>query len=145
MQYILWTRSHRQAQELKIWRCHLRVLDTESDEQLLMCSFHIVCVCAESLQSCLTLYDHMDYSLPGSSVHGILQARILEWVAMPSSRGSSWPRNRTRISCIVSCIVSCIAGRVFTTEPLGKPLFLDKIGLSFSWKWGEQVFVAEVW
>ena len=37
---------------------------------------------------------------PGSSVHGILQARILEWVAMPSSRGSSWPRDRTCVSCI---------------------------------------------
>ena len=41
-------------------------------------------------QSCLTLCDPMTYILPGSSVHGILQARILEWVAMPSSRGSSW-------------------------------------------------------
>ena len=40
-------------------------------------------------QVCLTLCDPMDYSPPGSSVHGILQARILEWVAMPSSRGSS--------------------------------------------------------
>ena len=48
---------------------------------------------AKSLQSCLTLYDPMDCSLPGSSVHGILQARILEWVAMPSSRGSSQPRD----------------------------------------------------
>ena len=44
---------------------------------------------AKSLQSCLTLCDLVDYSLPGFSVHGILQARILEWVAMPSSRGSS--------------------------------------------------------
>ena len=40
-------------------------------------------------QSCLTLCDPMDYSLPGSSAHGILQARILEWVAIPFSRGSS--------------------------------------------------------
>ena len=48
-----------------------------------------VCVQAKSLQLCLTLCDAMDCSLPGSSVHGILQARILEWVAMPSSRGSS--------------------------------------------------------
>ena len=46
-------------------------------------------VLAKSLQSCLTLCDSMDCSLPGSSVHGILQARILEWVAMPSSRESS--------------------------------------------------------
>ena len=50
--------------------------------------------------------DPVDCSLPGSSVHGILQARILEWVAISYSRGSSRPRNRTR--------VSCIAGRFFT-------------------------------
>ena len=52
-------------------------------------------------------------SLPGSSVHGILQIRILEWVASPFSRGSSHPRDRTQ--------VSCIAGRFFTAEPLGRP------------------------
>ena len=46
------------------------------------------CVCAKLLQLCSTLCGPMDYSLPGFSVHGILQARILEWVAMPSSRGS---------------------------------------------------------
>ena len=48
---------------------------------------------AKSLRLCLTLCDPMDCSPPGSSVHGIIQARILEWVAMPSSRGSSWPRD----------------------------------------------------
>ena len=47
---------------------------------------------AKSLQLCLTLCDPMDCSPPGSSVHGILQARILEWVAMPTSRGSSGPK-----------------------------------------------------
>ena len=57
-------------------------------------------------QSCLTLFDPMDCSLLGSSVHGILQARILEWVAIPFSRGSSRSRYRTQ--------VSCIAGRFFT-------------------------------
>ena len=45
----------------------------------------------------MTLYDPMDCSQPGSPVHGILQARILEWVAIPFSRGSSWPRDRTCI------------------------------------------------
>ena len=50
-------------------------------------------------QSCLTLWDPIDCSLPGSSVHGILQARKLEWVAISFSRGSSWPRDRTGISC----------------------------------------------
>ena len=65
--------------------------------------------CAKSLQLCLTLYDPMDYSPPGSSDHGILQARILEWAAISSSRGSSWPRDKTHIS-----YVSPIAGRIFT-------------------------------
>ena len=57
-------------------------------------------------QSCPTVCDPMDCSLPGSSVHGIFQARILEWVAIPFSRGSSWPRDQTWDSCI--------AGRFFT-------------------------------
>ena len=48
-----------------------------------------VCVHAKSLQSYLTLYGPIDYTPPGSSVHGILQARILEWATMPSSRDSS--------------------------------------------------------
>ena len=52
-------------------------------------------------QSCLTLCDHMDFKSPGSSVHGILQARILEWVAISFSRGSSWPRDQTWDSCII--------------------------------------------
>ena len=54
---------------------------------------HMFCVCATSLQSCLTLCNSMNWGPPGSSVHGILQARILEWVAMPSSRGSSQPED----------------------------------------------------
>ena len=58
--------------------------------------------CAKLLQSRPTLNNPMDCSLPGSPVHGILQARILEWVAMPSSGGSSQPRDQTCIS-LVSC------------------------------------------
>ena len=54
----------------------------------------------------------MDYSLPGSSVRGILQARVLEWVAIPSSRGSSQLRDGTRVSCVF-----CSAGGFFTAEP----------------------------
>ena len=72
---------------------------------------------AKLLQSCPTLWDPMDCSPPGSSVHGILQARILEWVAISSSRGSSPPRDQ---KCI--CCVSCIAGGFFTAEPPGKSL-----------------------
>ena len=76
------------------------------------------CVCAQSLQSCPTLCDTSDCSPPGSSVHGILQSRTLEWVAMPSSRVSSQPRDWTCISCS-----SCIAGGFFTAEPPEKPKY----------------------
>ena len=54
----------------------------------------------KATQSCLTLCDPMDCSLSGFSVHGIFQARILEWVAIPFSRGSSQPRDQTQVSCI---------------------------------------------
>ena len=66
---------------------------------------------AKSLQSCPTLCDPIDGSPPGSSVDGILQARILEWVAMSSSRGSSQLRDQTRVS-----YVSCIGNGFFTTN-----------------------------
>ena len=75
------------------------------------------CVCAESLQSCPTLCNHMDYSLLGSLVHGILQARVLKWLAMLSSRKFSRPRNQTHIS-----YVSCIARWVlYHQHRLGSP------------------------
>ena len=69
---------------------------------------------AKSLQSCLTLCNPMDCIPPGSSVHGILQARILDWVAMLSSRVSSQPRHWTYLSC-----VSCICRQILA--PPGKP------------------------
>ena len=55
---------------------------------------------SEVAQSCLTLCNHMDCSLPGSSIHGIFQATVLEWVAISFSRGSSQPRDRTQVSRI---------------------------------------------
>ena len=58
------------------------------------------------IQSCLTLCDPMDCSSPGSSVHGVIQAKILEWVAISFSKGSSRPKDGTQISCT--------AGRFFT-------------------------------
>ena len=61
-----------------------------------------MCVCLVP-QSCLTLCDPMDCNSPDSSVHGILQARILEWVAMPSSRGSSQPRADLLFIFLSSC------------------------------------------
>ena len=55
---------------------------------------------SEVPQSCLTLCNPMDSNLPGSAVHGIFQARILEWAVISFSRGSSQPRDQTRVSCI---------------------------------------------
>ena len=63
---------------------------------------------------CLTLCDHMDYSPPGSSVHGILQARILEWVSMPSSRGSPDPEIKPE-----SPVSPALAGRFLPLSHLG--------------------------
>ena len=68
-------------------------------------------MCVLVAQSCPTLCNSMDCSSPGSCLHGLLQARILEWVAIPFSRGSSQPRDQTQ--------VFCMAGRLFTTEPQG--------------------------
>ena len=62
-------------------------------------------------QSCPTLWDPMDCNPSGSSAYGILQARILEWIAIPFSRGYSWPRDRTHISCS-----PCMAGKFFITS-----------------------------
>ena len=73
-------------------------------------------------QLCLTFCDHMDCSLQASSVRGILQASVLKWVAISSSRGSSQPRDQT--------YVSCMTGRFFTAEPLGKPpiyIYIQKL------------------
>ena len=74
-----------------------------------------VCVCVLS-GSVMSDWDPMDYSLPGSSVHGIFEVRILEWVAISYTRDSPQPRDQTHVSR-----VSCITGAFFTTAPPGKP------------------------
>ena len=74
------------------------------------------------VQSCLTLQDPIDCSPWGSSVHGILQARILEWVTISSSKGSSQPKDGTQ--------ASCIAGRLFTvwaTKEVTRHLLKNRI------------------
>ena len=73
-------------------------------------------MCVLSLQSYPTLCNPVDCSPPGSSAHGVLQARILEWVAISSSRGSSQPRDWTHVFCI-----SYIGRWILTTLPPGKP------------------------
>ena len=82
-------------------KSNLLCLNSFKQVQLSFSSWEAVqiqCRHGKFLQSCLTLCNPMDHSVPGSSVHGMLQARILEWVAMPSSRGSSQPRDRTQVS-----------------------------------------------
>ena len=107
-----------------------------------------MCMHSKSCQSCLILCDPMDSSFSGSSVHGILQARILDCVAMPSSRGCSQPRDWTHISCI-----SCTAGWFFIAEMLGRIMlsvqfpiivFLTLISLSLRCKplWPSQPITA---
>ena len=80
-----------------------------------------VLVCVLVTQLCLTLWEPMDWDLPGSSVHGILQARILEWVAISFSRRSSWPRDRTHLG-----LLHC--RQILYHLPPGKPTV-----------WGERV------
>ena len=100
-----------------VWLNHFAVQQKLTHCKSIMCS---------NAQSCPALCDPMDYIL--SSVHGIFQARIQELVAISSSRGSSRPRDWTRLWC--SALVSRFfpdtweaPGRFFTTEPRGGPLF----------------------
>ena len=73
---------------------------------------------SEVTQLCLTLCNPLDCNLPGSPAHGIIQAWILEWVAILFSRGSSWPRDWTQ--------VSCIAGRLFTIWATKESIYINK-------------------
>ena len=80
----------------------------------------------------------MDCSPPGSSVHGISQAKILEWVAVPFTRGSSWPRDWT--------CTSCIAGGILITEPPSNPIKLhgpqqskSTLAVPSTNTWGQQI------
>ena len=108
-----WAATYGVAQS----RTRLKWLSSSSSK-LYELFIYFVGVCAQLLQSCLTLCDPMNCNPPGLSVHGISQAKFLEWVAISSSRASSWPRDWTQVSC-----VSCIASGFVTAESLGKPIF----------------------
>ena len=88
---------------------------------------------SEVAQSCLTLCDPMDCSLPHSSIHGIFQARVLEWIAISFSRGPSRPRDQIE--------VSCVAGRRFNLWATREARILEWVAISFSnaWKWKVKV------
>ena len=91
-----------------------------------------VCMCLVA-QLCPTLCDPMDCSPPASSVHGILQARILEWVAMPSSKVSSQPRDRTQVSHIAGRFSTSWTTReaheYWSGQPIPSPTQKSNLGL----------------
>ena len=91
-----------------LWWEHLRC-------SLLTSYKHIICCCCLVPKSCLTLCDPVDWSPPGSSVHGSFQLRILEWVAISSFKRSSWPKDWT-----CGC---CIEVGFLTAGSQGEPLY----------------------
>ena len=95
-----------------------------------MCCFSSLEWCVLHTQSCPTLCYPMDSSPPGSSVHGIFQTRILEWVAISFSRGSSQPRDQTW--------VSCIAGKLFTVWATRETLRVFISQEERNRKWGQR-------
>ena len=111
---IFYKYQEQQKRSVK-WSVPFKLFKLYNIYYIYICTIYIY-MHAKSLQYCLTLCNLTDYSPPGSSLHGSLQARILELVAMPSFSRSSWPRDQTYNS-----YGSCIAGRFFTTEPPGKP------------------------
>ena len=106
-----WERQDHTKQEHERWEIQLR-----SSLQNAVCFPSPACIGAQSLQLCLILCDPTDWSLPGSSVHGILQARILEWIAMCSFRGFSRPNVE-----LISLTSPALAGGFFTADLPGKP------------------------
>ena len=122
-----WNRSNIIKNSIKTWKkCSM--------SKNFLKKFLLMPVCTQSLQFCLTPCCPMDCSPPGFSVHGILQTRILEWVAMPSSRGSSWPkgwRHGPCASCIGRQILSCWA----TREALVMPEPLLNYDADEMWLW----------
>ena len=115
------------------WRCYLKAwlwLEdplprrfTDMTDKLFTGGFHSSPCESESevTQSCPTLCNPMDFSLPGSSVHGIFQARILEWVAISFSRRSSWPRDWAQVSSIVGRLFTIWASREALCHKIGYP------------------------
>ena len=127
------------------WKCKIRHWSATSREEGLLqetcvCVRVCVCVCVKVTQSCPTLCDPMNYKVPG-----ILQARILEWVAFPFSRGSSQPRDWTQVSCTAgrfftswatreTCVCACVCARVCAlvcTHTMQNSVFTSPIKTGF--------------
>ena len=120
----LWVRTESDTTEETAAAAAVAGVGLRNVSQSDCCHFYKPCLHTQSLQLCLTLCGPMESSPPGSSVCTILQARILKWVAIPSSRGSSWNRDQT--------LISCIAGRFFTAEPPGKPSVRNRCDFKIS-------------
>ena len=118
-----------QNNPMKYYYYHFRFIDEEIwSKYVSQAHKNTACMCAKSIQSCPTLWDPMDCSPPGSSVHRILQARILEWVAEPSSRGSSNPGIKP-----ISLESSALAGRFFTTSAIWEAHKSSRSSTSLFW------------
>ena len=89
-----------------------------------------LCVLCFVVPSLLIFCNPLDCSLPDSSAHGIFQSRILEWVAISSSRGSFPAQGQNPVSPAMH-LVSCITSRLFTAEPPGKPKYSSRTCLNF--------------
>ena len=103
----VWRAAVHGVTKSQIWLSNWRELNWS-------CFYGWLCLC---IQSQPALCNPVDCSPPGSSIHGVSQARILEGVAISSSRGPSQPRDWVHVSWVY-----CTAGRFFTDEPLGKPM-----------------------
>ena len=123
--------AERKANENRRWEIEYKFFTICSKPllQVFMLPLVHACMHAKSLQSCPALCDSKNCSCPGSYVHGILQTRILELVAILFSRGSSQPRDLTRISA-----VSCTAGvkSLYCLSHQGRPWILEWVAYPFS-------------
>ena len=112
----LWNSPSEISERLLSWLYFS--VNSKVPEQNIILNFKVLVT-----QSCPTVCDPMDCSPPGSSVHGVLQARTLEWVAISFSRGSSQPRDWTQISCIAGRFFTIWAIREANSQLLGFAIF----------------------
>ena len=111
-----WMMSFKPAFSLPSFTFIKKLFSSSSLSSIRVVSSAYLKVKIEVAQSCLTLHDPMDCSLPGFSAHGIFQARVLKWVAISFSRASSWPRDWTRVSHIVGICFTIWATREIISE-----------------------------
>ena len=118
--FLIWLPSHQSTQRaLAMIVYDLHISNSVAIVQCQVCRL-LLCVHTKSLQSCLTLCDIVDCSSRSSSVHGILQARILEWVAIFFSRGSSLTQG-SNLNLLHWQVVSALQADSLPTEPSRKP------------------------